>query len=301
MHIPDGLLSPGIWVGTWAASAAAVGLAARRAQRELDESRVPLLGVMGAFVFAAQMVNFPLGFGSSGHLVGSVLLAVTLGPAPAIVVMTAILLVQALVFQDGGVLALGANVFNMAVAGLLAGYLPWALAGGARLRSIALVVGGFVSVMVSGGLAVAELALSGVAIPPLLAWSAAGLFALNGLLEGLLTLAVVRALAVVQPGAVRTAATAGRTMVALGGAALVLATGLVAIASEAPDVFDSLAERTGIADRARALILTPLAEYRLAWAPDSWWGQAAAGLSGLIVMYAVGVALAHIFAKRRSA
>ena len=100
---------------------------ARRAQREFDHHKIPLMGVMGAFVFAAQMINFPVGNGTSGHLVGGALLSFTLGPAAASLVMTAILATQALVFQDGGVLALGANVFNMAIAGdVLAGYLPWA-------------------------------------------------------------------------------------------------------------------------------------------------------------------------------
>ena len=82
---------------------------------------------MGAFIFAAQMINFPVGPGTSGHLVGGTLLAIALGPAPAAVVMTAILAIQALVFQDGGILALGANVFNMAIAGVLAGYAPYRL------------------------------------------------------------------------------------------------------------------------------------------------------------------------------
>src|SRR3954454_20223229 len=90
-----------------------VGLVVRKAQRGFDEARVPLLGVMGAFVFAAQIINFPVGVGTSGHLVGAALLGITLGPASASLVMTAILVVQAFVFQDGGVLALGANIMNM--------------------------------------------------------------------------------------------------------------------------------------------------------------------------------------------
>ena len=96
------------------AAVPAVGVLVRRAQRGFDESKVPLLGVMGAFVFAAQMINFPVGIGTSGHLVGAALLAITLGPAPATVVMTAILAIQALIFQDGGILALGPNTINMA-------------------------------------------------------------------------------------------------------------------------------------------------------------------------------------------
>ncbi len=93
----------------------------------MEDRKIPLLGVMGAFVFAAQMINFPVGPGTSGHLVGGALLTIALGPAAASIVMTAILAIQALVFQDGGILALGANIFNMAIAGVLAAYLPYRL------------------------------------------------------------------------------------------------------------------------------------------------------------------------------
>src|SRR4029077_16067991 len=112
MHIPDGFLSMPVWGTLDVVSAPAVAWVARRAQRDRKDHRIPLLGVMGAFVFAAQMINFPVGPGTSGHLVGGALLAIVLGPAAAALVMTAILVLQALVFQDGGVLALGANVFN---------------------------------------------------------------------------------------------------------------------------------------------------------------------------------------------
>src|SRR4051812_31989022 len=106
MHIPDGFLSMPVWATLDAVSIPAVGLLANRARAEIDESRIPLLGVMGAFVFAAQMINFPVGLGTSGHLVGGALLGIALGPGAAALVMTAILAVQALVFQDGGIIAL---------------------------------------------------------------------------------------------------------------------------------------------------------------------------------------------------
>src|SRR5437879_1763136 len=122
MHIPDGFLSPPVWGTLDVLAIPAVGLVAKRAEGLQDDRRLPLLGVMGAFVFAAQMINFPVGLGTSGHLVGGTLLAIVLGPAPASIVMTAILAIQALVFQDGGIIALGANISNMAVAGVLAGY-----------------------------------------------------------------------------------------------------------------------------------------------------------------------------------
>src|SRR5450432_4500318 len=143
MHIPDGFLSTPVWITLDAIAVPAVVLTVRRAQHGFEESKVPLLGVMGAFVFAAQMINFPVGIGTSGHLVGGALLACTLGAAPAALVMTAIIAIQAFVFQDGGVLALGANVFNMAIAGVLAGYLPIQLWGAGKHRKVAIFAGAF--------------------------------------------------------------------------------------------------------------------------------------------------------------
>ena len=122
MHIPDGFLTAPVWLGGYAVSTAVVGVAAWRAGRHMDDLKVPLMGVTGAFVFAAQMINFPIPFGTSGHLVGTMLLAVLLGAQPALLVVTCILIVQCLLFQDGGATALGANVLNMAVLPVAVGY-----------------------------------------------------------------------------------------------------------------------------------------------------------------------------------
>jgi cobalt/nickel transport system permease protein len=114
MHMADALLSPAVGGVMWAASGTAVAYSARKVREDLDESKIPLMGVAGAFVFAAQMLNFTIpGTGSSGHLVGVLLLAILLGPEAAFLVIASILAVQALFFADGGLLALGANIFNM--------------------------------------------------------------------------------------------------------------------------------------------------------------------------------------------
>ncbi len=165
MHIPDGFLSTPVWASLDLAAAPAAVLIARRARISVDDGQAPLLGVMGAFVFAAQMINFPVGLGTSGHLIGSALLTVALGPAAAAAVMTAILAVQAFVFQDGGVLALGANVFNMAIAGTLAAYAPIHFLRRGRLRTVGIAAGAFLSVAVSATLALSELLISGVRMP----------------------------------------------------------------------------------------------------------------------------------------
>lgn len=115
MHMSDALISPAVGGAMWAATAAVTAHASRRLERLGDASRVPLMGVLGAFVFAAQMVNFSIPLtGSSGHLGGGLLLAILLGPHAAFVVMLSVLIVQALFFADGGLLALGCNAFNLA-------------------------------------------------------------------------------------------------------------------------------------------------------------------------------------------
>jgi cobalt/nickel transport system permease protein len=125
MHIATGFLSPPVWGAMAAVSGAAVAVSLAASRKSTDDRRVPLMGVMGAFVFASQMVNFPILPGTSGHLGGGFLLGVLLGPAAGMIIMASVLLVQALVFQDGGLEALGANIFTM-------GVMPCLLGGAAR-------------------------------------------------------------------------------------------------------------------------------------------------------------------------
>ncbi len=196
-----------------------MGYFVRRTQQRLDPARVPLLGVLGSFVFAAQMINFPVGAGrcwgcwarsfsprTSGHLVGGALLGLTLGRHAATVVMTAILVVQALVFQDGGVLALGANVINMAVVGVWAGSLPMSWFGrrGSRARYWAAFLGGWLSLMAGATLAGLELTLSNVAPAGSLMASMIAIHALTGVAEGLITAASLVAIERLNPAFVHT-------------------------------------------------------------------------------------------------
>ncbi len=237
MHIPDGFLSPPVWGTLDLVSLPAVMWFTRKAQRQVEETRIPLLGVMGAFVFAAQMINFPVGPGTSGHLVGGALLACTLGPAAAVVVMTAILAVQAFVFQDGGIVVLGANVFNMAIAGVLAGYLPYRWWGATRARNPVIFGGAALSVLVSACLALTQLRLSGVRIPPPILGLSLALFTVSALAEGAITLAVVQAIERLNPLWVRRAEGSGfRLIGSLAAAALVLVVVGIWFASTAPDV-----------------------------------------------------------------
>ncbi|MEX0783145.1 MAG: energy-coupling factor ABC transporter permease [Dehalococcoidia bacterium] len=122
LHAPDGFLSTPIALVMWLATIAVLALCLRKANDEFDERAVPLMGVMAAFIFAAQMFNFQVAGGTSGHLLGGVLAAVLLGPYAGTVVMACVIGVQALVFQDGGLLVMGANIFNMGIIGTFGGY-----------------------------------------------------------------------------------------------------------------------------------------------------------------------------------
>jgi cobalt/nickel transport system permease protein len=114
MHMADALISPAVGGTLWAATAGLIGYSSRKVRQDMDDRRIPLMGVLGAFLFAAQMINFTVpGTGSSGHLGGGLILAILLGPAPAFLTLASVLTVQALFFADGGLLALGCNIFNL--------------------------------------------------------------------------------------------------------------------------------------------------------------------------------------------
>jgi cobalt/nickel transport system permease protein len=192
MHIPDGFLSAPVWAAAGAVSAGAVALsAARLRRRQLEEKQVPLMGVAGAFLFAAQMVNFPIASGTSGHLGGGVLAALLLGPWAGILVMTAILVVQALLFQDGGITALGANVLNMGVLPCLLGFATFRLLRRLLAGTRGALAGAFLTawlmVVLSASLAAAQIALSGTIPLRLVLPAMAGVHALIGIGEGLIT------------------------------------------------------------------------------------------------------------------
>ena len=194
MHIPDGFLSTPVWMTMDAAAAGTVAVAVRRANERLDPAQVPLMGVTGAFIFAAQMVNFPVAGGTSGHLMGALLASALLGPWAAILVMTTVFLVQCLLFQDGGLLALGANLFNMGIVGAGLGCLIHRglrrLFGGREAP--ALFAAAWLSVMAGALAASLELAASGTVSGALVIRAMLGIHALIGVGEGLITVAALR-------------------------------------------------------------------------------------------------------------
>jgi len=212
MHIPDGFINLPTSAGFGAVAAGGVWYSLRRAARFLDDRRVPLAGLVAAFVFAAQMVNFPVAAGTSGHLLGGVLAAVLVGPWLGALVLTVVLVVQGVFFADGGLSALGLNVFNMAIIGTLGGYLLYrgivallpktrpataAAAGVAAGLSVPLAAFAFVLEYAIGGEGGASLGTVAAAM--------GGVHVLIGIGEGLITALVVGAVLATRPDLVESA------------------------------------------------------------------------------------------------
>ena len=204
MHIPDGFLSPEVAGATAVVSAAAVGYGLKTASETLDERRVPLLGVTGAFIFAAQMLNFPVAGGTSGHFLGAALAAILLGPWLACLTMAVVIGLQAFVFADGGITALGANVLNMGVIGaLLVGGLMLATRKALpRSRTVLLAitgVGAWLAVMAGAIATSIELGISGTVPFTTVLPAMLGVHALIGIGEAVVTVAAIAAVLAARP------------------------------------------------------------------------------------------------------
>ncbi|MBI5243027.1 MAG: energy-coupling factor ABC transporter permease [Elusimicrobia bacterium] len=316
MHIPDGFIDAKTAIAAAALSAAGVGLALRQARRHMPRKNVPLMGLAAAFIFAAQMLNFPVGAGTSGHLIGAVLASVLLGPAAAVIVMTAVLSVQCLLFADGGVSALGANIFNMAVMGSIGGYGIYAavhrFCGGARGRLLAAAFASWCSTVLASICCAGELACSGT-VP----WGAgfpamAGVHMVIGLGEALITAMVIAAVdrsgfqtrendQAVPAGHYGEILTFG-PLIALG-----LALFVSPFASPWPDGLEKVAAMLGFEHKAAAqpVLASPFADYRIPGVTSAPAATAFAGAVGTVVVFLLSLLLARtlspVSAERRPA
>lgn len=308
MHVPDGFLNLQTAAAAAAVSAAAVGVCVRRLRRTLQPRQVPLMGLAATFVFAAQMLNFPVAGGTSGHLLGAALAAVLLGPAAAVLVMTAVLVVQCLVFADGGLLALGANVLNMAVIGSLAGggihRLVRRLGTGLRGTVTAAAFAAWCSVLLAALACAVELALSGAAPARLVLPAMAGVHAVIGLGEAVITALVLVSIAAIRPELVGggESAPGRRTFLVPGG--LVVAFALAALAapfaSSLPDGLEVVAARLGFEHRAAAAAGAPLPDYAVPGLGSPWLATALAGVAGTLLMLGVSYVLGRLLVPGRS-
>jgi cobalt/nickel transport system permease protein len=304
MHIPDGFIDAKTAVTTAVLSVAGVGLALRQVRRELPPRRVPLLGLGAAFLFAAQMLNFPVAGGTSGHLLGGTLIAALLGPAAAVVVLTTVLIVQCFLFADGGVSALGANLFNMALVGTVGGWAVFRVVSrclpGGRGQIAAVAFAGWCSVLLASLTCAGQLAWSGT-----VAWSVgftamAGIHILIGLGEGLISALVFLAIARTRPDLVAGAEPdcAPSRSGGIIGFGLIVSLGLaVFVAPFAcgwPDGLEAVAEKLGFAHAAREPLLpAPVPDYAMPGLSSPVVATSVAGVVGALVVFGLALLLSR--------
>jgi cobalt/nickel transport system permease protein len=196
MHIPDGFLNGEINIATYAASALICGYSIRKCEKGFGEKQVPLLGVTAAFIFAAQMINFPIAVGTSGHFLGAAMAAILMGPYAACVIMTMVLIIQCLGFADGGLTALGSNIFNMGIIGGFGSYYIFTAIKKILPKShtsfmIAASITSWLSIMLASGFCALELALSGTVEFAIVFPAMLSVHAIIGIGEAIITSTVI--------------------------------------------------------------------------------------------------------------
>ena len=339
MHVPDGFFDAPVSVATGAVAVVAVAGSLRGARRELDDRMVPLAGLVAAFVFAVQMINFPVGAGTSGHLLGGALAAILVGPYTAVLCLSVVLLSQALLFADGGLTALGVNVTLLGVVAVLVAYPLFRLLGkllprGRRSLTASAFVAAFVSVPAAAVVFTLLYAVGGTADVSLGKVFAAmvGVHALIGVGEAVITACTVGAVLAVRPDLVygardlrtplvlRSAPRAGaddlpkappttarsgrsvRTVWLVGLAASLVCAGVVSYyASEELDGLERVSTDHGIMEQEKEhhLADSPLADYAVADVRQERLSGALAGFLGVGATLAVGTGL--VLLTRRSA
>ena len=308
MHIPDGFIDARTAVTAAVISAAGLAAALRRVRLTFPAHRVPLLGLTAAFVFAAQMLNFPVAGGTSGHMIGAVLAAVLVGPSAAAVVITAVLIIQCFLFADGGISALGANIFNMGLVAPFAGYVIYRAVLGRssdlRRRLLAIAFAAWCSTVLAAICCAGELAFAGT-VPWRAAFPAmAGVHMLIGAGEAVITALVFSAIQRTRPDLVAsdraTAEPAYGTALALG---LLIPAGLVLIvapfACPWPDGLERVASRLGFAHKAaQPLLASPMPGYTFPILKSAVAATAVAGLVGTFVAFALAFVLARVLTPK---
>jgi len=289
MHIPDNFLSLIVSIFAWLLTAALVGFAVSKTNQSLGEKQIPLMGVMAAFIFAAQMINFPVLGGTSGHLLGGALAAIVLGPWAGILVMTAVIAVQALLFQDGGLVVMGANILNMGIVTAVIGY---GLYRGAEKqpKPIQLAVTGFaawLSVMAAALLTALQIWLSGNASIFVILPAMLFVHTLIGLGEALITVAALSFILQTRPdllGEDSESANASRHWVWIGGLVALVVVIASPLASSNPDGLERVAIDTGFMRLASSSPYELIPDYTLPFFGETALSTVVSGVIGIAVV-----------------
>ncbi|RCK73244.1 MAG: Substrate-specific component NikM of nickel ECF transporter [Anaerolineae bacterium] len=309
MHIPDGFLSTGVSVVMWIVSIAVIAYSLKRVGNELGERQVPFMGVLAAAIFAGQMLNFTVVGGTSGHLLGAALATILLGPWAAVIVMTSVVAIQALIFQDGGLVVLGANLFNMAIIGVAVAYMVYRtiyrLSNG---RQWGIFVGGFIAAWASIELAALacalELAASGTSPANVAVPAMGGIHALIGIGEGLITLGALAFLYATRrdlPTAGESSATQGKLVWGVGLAIALLLAIFSPLASAYPDGLEWVAEEHGFIETAQGPLYEIIPDYVFPGVSNEALATILAGIVGTLIVFGVALAIGYARRKRQAA
>jgi cobalt/nickel transport system permease protein len=292
MHIPDGFLNLGVSIVFWIATIALLSIAVRRTQSSFGERQIPLMGIMAAFIFAAQMINFPVAGGTSGHLLGGALAALTLGPWAGMLVMACVIGIQGLLFQDGGLLVMGANIFNMGLMTAIVGYGVSRSALG-RPRTLRLAVAGiaaWLSVMTGALFCSLQLWLSGTSPLAVVLPAMLGVHALIGIGEALITVAALSFIQRTRPDLVESGAheaRGGRGWV-VAGLAIALAVVLFSpLASSDPDGLERVAENSGFLHRGQGAPYSLIPDYSVPFLGATPVSTIVAGAIGALALFGI--------------
>ena len=307
MHVPDGFLSTSVALAGWVLMGVTVAYALRRTAGQLGDRQMPLMGVLAAFIFAAQSINFPVLGGTSGHLLGGALAAIIVGPWAAVLVMTSVVAVQSMLFQDGGLLALGFNVLNMGVLTAFTGYGVFQLAvrvlgSGRGSTLIAGAVGAWLSVVVGAAACAVELAVSGTTPIGLALPAMVGVHVVIGVGEAVITVGALSFIYAARKDLLdHGAAAPGKISAAVWLAGLSLSlvlAGFSFAASPDADGLERVAAESGFLSKASGPLFSVFPDYTLPFVSDSVISGVLAVIAGTLLVFGTVFLVAGLQRRR---
>ncbi len=306
LHIPDGFLSTVVSLVFWALTIIAVAIAISKTNKSLGERQIPLMGIMAAFIFAAQMLNFPVAGGTSGHFLGGALAAIVLGPWAGILVMTAVIAVQALLFQDGGLLVMGANIFDMGILTAIIGFGLYRGVSASANKTLKLAVAGaaaWLSTMAAALLTALQLWISGTSSLQIVLPAMLGVHALIGIGEAIVTAAALGFIFQTRPDLLQAESVAekgGRGWILAGTLVALAAVLLAPFASGDPDGLERVAEDLGFLEAGLDAPYQILPDYTIPFLGETALSTIVAGIVGALVMLGMMVVIGSLLKKRNT-
>lgn len=305
MHIPDGFLNIPVSAIGWVFLILILSYALKQTQTQLRERQIPLMGILAAFVFAAQMINFPVAGGTSGHLLGATLVAIFVGPWAAILIMTCVIGVQSLLFQDGGLLALGFNITNMGIISAFGGYLAYKYIMKLMKQSptsqlIGAGIGAWLGVVLAAIATSLELAVSGTSPLAIVMPAMIAIHIVIGLGEALITVAAIAFVRQTRPDLIGDTATIrsnGSGWIVVGLMIALILAFASPLADSNPDGLERVAQTQGFEEQAEDSVYEIMPDYTVPFIQDEIWTTIIAAIIGIVIVSGIGFGVARLSNK----